>query len=91
MKESTARTLRSMLQAVVRGGTGTAAYVGGEEGGKTGTTNDGRDLLFVGFEPRRHWVMGIWLGNDDNRPTRASSALAAALWSEIVRTSSPSP
>lgn len=91
MKDSTARTLRSLLQSVVRGGTGTAAYVGGDEGGKTGTTNDGRDLLFVGFEPRRHWVMGIWLGNDDNRPTRASSALAAALWSEIVRASSPSP
>ena len=91
MKESTARTLRSLLQSAVRGGTGTAAYVGGEEGGKTGTTNEGRDLLFVGFEPRRHWVMGIWLGNDDNRSTRASSALAAALWSEIVRASGPSP
>lgn len=91
MKESTAQTLRSLLQSVVRGGTGTAAYVGGEEGGKTGTTNEGRDLLFVGFEPRRHWVMGIWLGNDDNRPTHASSALAAALWGEIVRSTSPSP
>ncbi len=91
MKESTARTLRSLLQSVVRGGTGTAAYIGGEEGGKTGTTNDGRDLLFVGFEPRRHWVMGVWLGNDDNRPSRASSALAAALWAEIVRATSPSP
>jgi peptidoglycan glycosyltransferase len=28
--------------------------------------------------------MGIWLGNDDNRPTGASSAIAAALWSEII-------
>ncbi len=91
MKESTARSLRSLLQSVVRGGTGTAAAVGGEEGGKTGTTNDGRDLLFVGFEPRRHWVMGIWLGNDDNRATRASSSLAASLWAQIVRSTSPSP
>ena len=91
MKPSTARTLRSLLQSVVRSGTGTAAYLGGEEGGKTGTTNGGRDLLFVGFEPRRHWVMGIWLGNDDSRPTRASSAIAAALWGEIMRASNPSP
>jgi peptidoglycan glycosyltransferase len=30
-------------------------------------------------------VIGIWLGNDDNRPTGNSSALAAGLWSEIVR------
>ena len=90
MKASTARSLRSLLQSVVRSGTGTAAFVGGEEGGKTGTTNDGRDLLFVGFEPRRHWVIGVWLGNDDNRPSRATSALAASLWADIVRSSSPS-
>ena len=43
------------------------------------------DLLFIGYEPQRHWVIGIWLGNDDNRPTGSSSALAAGLWSEIVR------
>jgi membrane peptidoglycan carboxypeptidase len=33
--------------------------------------------------------MGIWLGNDDNRPTRASSALAASLWAEIMRATAP--
>ena len=76
--------MRTLLQAVVRSGTGRAAYRGGGEGGKTGTTNDSRDLWFIGFEPQRHWVVGIWLGNDDNRPTRASSALAAALWGEII-------
>ena len=90
MKASTAKTLRDMLASVVRSGTGTAASLGGGEWGKTGTTNDGRDLLFVGVEPKRHWLIGIWLGNDDNRPTQASSALAAALWAEIVRSSSPS-
>ena len=30
-------------------------------------------------------MIGIWLGNDDNSPTRSSSALAASLWGEIVR------
>jgi len=90
MKSSTARDMRSLLEAVVSNGTGTAAYVGGGAGGKTGTTNEGRDLLFVGYEPQRHWVMGVWLGNDDNRPSQATSALAASLWGEIVR-SSPAP
>ncbi|MFZ0407198.1 MAG: transglycosylase domain-containing protein [Cyanobium sp.] len=88
---ASARAMRSLLQSVVSSGTGTAAYVGGGAGGKTGTTNEGRDLWFIGFLPQRHWVMGVWLGNDNNAPTRASSALAASLWSEIVRSSSPAP
>ncbi|MFM8544942.1 MAG: transglycosylase domain-containing protein, partial [Vulcanococcus sp.] len=81
----TARKMQELLQAVVRNGTGRAARLGGQEGGKTGTTNGGRDLLFIGYEPSRHWVMGIWLGNDDNRPTGASSAVAAALWADILQ------
>ena len=85
MKPAIARAMQRMLQAVVRSGTGQAAYLGGEEGGKTGTTNEGRDLLFIGYDPRRQWVIGVWLGNDDNSPTRASSGLAAGLWSEIIR------
>jgi hypothetical protein len=86
-----AKTMRSLLESVVSSGTGTAAYVGGGAGGKTGTTNDGRDLWFIGFLPQRHWVMGVWLGNDNNAPTHATSALAATLWGEIVRSSSPAP
>jgi peptidoglycan glycosyltransferase len=89
MAASTAATMQELLRGVVSNGTGTAAYVGGRSGGKTGTTNEGRDLLFVGYEPERHWVMGVWMGNDDNRPTRATSALAAGLWGDIIRAASP--
>lgn len=91
MSSTTAKAMQSLLEAVVRGGTGRAAYVGPGSWGKTGTTNEGRDLLYVGFAPRRHWVIGIWLGNDDNSPTAASSALAASLWGEIVRSAPPAP
>ena len=87
MKTATARSMQSMLRGVVQGGTGTAASLGGKEWGKTGTTNEARDLLFVGSDPKHQRVIGIWLGNDDNRPTRATSAMAAALWAEIVRAS----
>jgi membrane peptidoglycan carboxypeptidase len=87
MQEATARRLQELLRSVVRAGTGQAASLGGQEGGKTGTTNESRDLVFVGYEPRRQLVMGIWLGNDDNSPTRAGSALAAGLWGEIIRAS----
>jgi peptidoglycan glycosyltransferase len=85
LSEAQARQMQSLLRSVVRNGTGRAAGLGGQEGGKTGTTNDGRDLLFIGYEPSRHWVAGVWLGNDDNSPTGATSALAAELWSEIIR------
>jgi len=90
MSQATARTLQDMLRGVVNGGTGTDASVSGGVWGKTGTTNEGRDLLFVGAVPGRHWVMGVWLGNDDNSPSRSSSRLAAGLWGDIVRASTAS-
>jgi hypothetical protein len=36
-------------------------------------------------------VIGIWLGNDDNSPTAARSALPASLFGEIVRSAPPGP
>ena len=85
LKKQTALQMQGLLRAVIRSGTGRAASLGQQEGRKTGTTNDGRDLLFIGYEPSRHWVLGIWLGNDDNSPSASSSALAASLWSRIMR------
>jgi membrane peptidoglycan carboxypeptidase len=87
MQQATAKSMQELLRSVVRAGTGQAASLGGQEGGKTGTTNESRDLLFVGYEPKRQWVIGVWLGNDDNSPTKASSSLAASLWGEIIRAS----
>jgi membrane peptidoglycan carboxypeptidase len=91
MAPATAKQMQEMLRGVVNGGTGTAAWVSGGVWGKTGTTNDGRDLLFVGAVPDRHWVMGVWLGNDDNTPSRSTSHLAAELWGRIVRSSVATP
>ena len=85
IRADTALKMQKILRAVVQKGTGQAAALGGNEGGKTGTTNEGRDLLFIGYEPTNHWVLGIWLGNDDNTPTTGSSAIAAGLWGDIIR------
>jgi membrane peptidoglycan carboxypeptidase len=81
---TTAQTMTAMLRGVITGGTGSGAAIGLGEAGKTGTTNNGVDLWFVGFIPSRHWVTGVWLGNDDNSPTRSSSAQAASLWSRYM-------
>lgn len=78
-------TMTTMLQAVVQRGTGRSAAIGlGEEAGKTGTTNRGVDLWYVGFVPSQRLVTGIWLGNDDNSPTRGSSAQAAQVWGNYM-------
>ena len=81
----TALTLTELLRGVVAGGTGSAAAVGLGEAGKTGTTNDAVDLLFVGYVPERSIVTGVWLGNDNNDPTGSSSSAAASLWSDYTR------
>ncbi|PSB19781.1 penicillin-binding protein [filamentous cyanobacterium CCP2] len=75
-----ANTITSMLQGVIRSGTGGSAALGYGEAGKTGTTNDSVDLWFVGYIPSQALVTGVWLGNDDNTPTSGSSANAAQLW-----------
>lgn len=82
---SVVSTLTGLLQGVVQGGTGRNAYLGLGEGGKTGTTDDDRDLWFVGSLPTNHLTTGIWLGNDDNSPTSGSSGQAAALWGDYMQ------
>ena len=52
MKKTTAYLMRSILQDVVRRGSGGGAYFSGMSiGGKTGTTDDARDRYFAGFTP----------------------------------------
>jgi len=75
-----AQTLQGMLRQAVTNGTAQAAQTIPQSMGKTGTTNNGVDLWFIGIVPQKHWVTGIWLGNDDNRPTRGSSSQAVVLW-----------
>jgi membrane peptidoglycan carboxypeptidase len=81
--------LTGLLQGVIQSGTGRSAFLGLGEAGKTGTTNDNRDLWFVGYVPRSQLVTGIWLGNDDNTPTNGSSGQAAALWGRYMETITP--
>jgi membrane peptidoglycan carboxypeptidase len=80
-----AQTMTDLLRGVVRSGTGRGASLGLDEAGKTGTTNDNRDLWFIGFVPSQKLLTGIWLGNDNNDPTAGSSAQAASLWGKYMR------
>ncbi len=81
-----AAEMDALLRGVVSGGTGTAAAVVADARGKTGTTDNGVDVLFVGYSPSSRILTGIWMGNDDNRPAQAASgALVAQLWGQYMR------
>ncbi len=80
-----AQVLQRMLRAVVQGGTGGRAALGLGEGGKTGTTDRLVDLWFIGSVPGANLTTGIWLGNDNNSPTRGGSGDAAQLWRDYMR------
>jgi penicillin-binding protein 1A len=73
-----------LLASVVREGTGRAARVNGPAAGKTGTSQGYRDAWFVGFTP--DIVVGVWVGNDDNSPTRnvVGGDLPTRIWNEFV-------
>ena len=71
-----------MLKGVVEAGTGIPAQIGRPSAGKTGTTDKSRDLWYVGYIPQA--AAGIWLGNDDNKPTNGSSGVAAEMWRHFM-------
>ena len=85
MDPDIASMMARMLTAVVTRGTGRAAAVPGHEvAGKTGTTQDYRDAWFIGCIDDT--IIGVWLGNDDNRPMKAvqGGGLPARLFHDIA-------
>ncbi|HVF79947.1 MAG TPA: PBP1A family penicillin-binding protein, partial [Solirubrobacteraceae bacterium] len=80
----------SMMRDAVTRGTAAGAVAGAgfriPAGGKTGTTNDGTDVWFIGYTP--DLVAGVWMGFD--RPQRIKSnaqggSLAAPAWTAFMR------
>ena len=71
-----------MLESVVQNGTGRRARLGRPVAGKTGTSEERRDLWFIGFIPQL--VTGVWLGNDDSKPTAGASSTAAQAWHNFM-------
>ena len=78
--------LVSMLQGVVERGTGRQAAVPGHTiAGKTGTTNDVKDVWFVGFS--KNLIAGVYLGYDTPKSLGkgAGSHMAARVFSDFMR------
>ena len=76
--------MNDMLTTAVEVGTGRGANLGGWQfAGKTGTSQNARDALFVGYTAAM--VTGVWLGNDnDTKTTLSGGNVPATIWSEFM-------
>jgi len=76
--------LLDLLRTVVTDGTGRRANLAIDAFGKTGTSQDSRDALFVGFAG--DLVVGVWVGNDDNTPLKTinGGTVPAQIWRDFM-------
>jgi penicillin-binding protein 1A len=74
-----------MHETLVSGTARGASLPGWPAAGKTGTSQDFRDAWFIGYTS--HLVTGVWLGNDDNTPTKKAvgGGLPVEVWSRFMR------
>lgn len=85
MKETTAYIMTKMMESVVNRGTGQNARLPGwPVAGKTGTTDQGKDVWFVGYTPV--YVGAVWIGYDI--PRRMDNVYGgtypAKIWQKIM-------
>jgi penicillin-binding protein 1A len=87
MDRAEAFQMTSMLRSVVDQGTGRVLREMGVRGpvaGKTGTTNNGADVWFIGYTPTL--VAGFWFGYDSPRAIAGNASggrLAAPAWARF--------
>ena len=73
-----------LLNAVVEQGTGRAARIAQPAFGKTGTAQDHRDAVFVGFTS--NLIVGVWVENDDHTPMKGvtGGGRPAEIWRDFI-------
>lgn len=88
LKETTAYLLTDMMKEVIIGGGEATGHKSNFRNirmnisGKTGTTNDSKDLMFVGFTP--YYCAGVWLGYDNPKPMTFRQDYHMILWRDIM-------
>jgi penicillin-binding protein 1A len=78
--------MNTMMQETLLSGTARKAEIPGwMAAGKTGTSQDFRDAWFIGYTA--NLVTGVWLGNDDNSPTKKATGggLPVEVWTRFMR------
>ena len=81
--------MEALLRSAVNDGTGRRAMLSIPNYGKTGTSQNNRDALFVGYagDGDDRLVVGVWIGNDDNKPLKGVSggSLPARIWKDFMQ------
>ena len=78
--------MNTMMQETLLSGTAHKAELPGwQAAGKTGTSQDFRDAWFIGYTA--NLVTGVWLGNDDNSPTKKATGggLPVEIWTRFMK------
>jgi penicillin-binding protein 1A len=78
--------MNAMMRETLISGTARKAEIPGwVAAGKTGTSQDFRDAWFIGYTS--NLVTGVWLGNDDNSPTRKATGggLPVEVWTRFMK------
>ncbi|GCA76962.1 penicillin-binding protein 1A [Microcystis aeruginosa NIES-2520] len=78
-------SLNSVLQGVIQGGTATSAQIGRPAAGKTGTTDNEKNVWFVGYVPQL--ATAVWIGDDRNRTLGkgiTGGGFAAPIWRDFM-------
>jgi penicillin-binding protein 1A len=78
--------MNTMMEQTLISGTARKTEIPGwTAAGKTGTSQDFRDAWFIGYTA--NLVTGVWLGNDDNSPTKRATGggLPVEVWSRFMR------
>ena len=87
IKPSTAFLLTSAMESVIDRGTGRTCQIPNMHvAGKSGTTQDYRDLWFVGYTP--YYTCGIWTGNDNGSPLPSEGTyheFFRTLWTSVMK------
>ncbi len=86
IKEETAYIATTMLRDVITGSQGTGGSAGLSNvpvAGKTGTTSDNKDLLFVGYTPY-NYVGGLWFGYDKPETIKGDQSIHTKAWKAVM-------
>ncbi|MCL2143991.1 MAG: transglycosylase domain-containing protein [Endomicrobia bacterium] len=88
LSPQTCYVMTNMLKSVVERGSGWhAKNLGRPCAGKTGTTNEGGDVWFIGYTPQL--AAGVWIGYDDRSISLGDKvtggSLACPIWTKFMK------